>query len=390
MRFPRPNVLDIAPMYRVLRAQAPLVLVHTPAGDVAWLATGYHVAKQLFADDRLGRSHPDPENAPRIANSTRFGGPQGDYETEKQLHRLHRRLLAPAFSARRMRLLAAHVDTLAEQMLQEVAGLVPPVDLHEHLSFPLPIRVICELLGVPLDQREQVRLWSQDFASLVDTERAMTAGREMHEYMRALVEQKRSAPGDDLLSELTAPSAEHELLSDAEIADMGVNLLFGGHETTVARIDYGALLLLTHPEQRRALQADPGLAEAAVEEILRFAVPVDDTFPRYARAEIEIAGVTIRPGEAVLLAPSVANRDETVFPDPDRFDIFRKSEFPHVGFGHGGHYCAGAALARLELQTVFRKLFQHLPDLRLAVSFDELRLNEDRFTGGLVELPVTW
>jgi len=390
LRFPRPNVVDIAPEYKRLRARAPLAKVRTPAGDTAWLATGYHVAKRLFADDRLGRSHPDPRNAARVSNSIRFGGPQGDYATEKDLHTLHRRLLAPAFSARRMRLLADHIDELAEKMIVRMAGLTPPVDLHEHLSFPLPLQVICELLGVPVDARDQIRAWSWRYAGLTDEAEAMTAGREMAEYIASLVEAKRTAPGDDLLSDLIAASGQHDLLSTAEIVDMGVNLLFGGHETTVARLDYGTLLLLLHDDQRRALVEDPSLVEPAVEEIMRMSVPVDDTFPRYARADIEIAGVTIRAGELVLLPPSVVNRDPEVFPDPDRFDIRRRSEHPHLGFGHGPHYCVGAALARLELRTVFGKLFHRIPGLRLAVPLEELRINEDRFTGGLVELPVTW
>lgn len=391
VHFSRPNVLDLAPEYEILRAQAPLVMVRTPAGDPAWLATRYHTAKQLFADDRLGRSHPDPENAPRLSrDSTRFGGPEGDYETEKELHNMHRKLLVPTFSARRMRLLAEHVDNLADETLTRLAGLTPPVDLHENLSFPFPIVVICELLGVPLEDRDKFRVWSWDFASLVDRERAFGAALALHEYMNAMVESKRKEPGDDLITDLISAAPAYALLSDEEIADVGVNLLFGGHETTGARLDYGTLLLLTNPEQRQALQGNPDLLESAVEEIMRMSVPLDDTMPRYAHADIEIADVTIRAGELVLIPPSVANRDETVFPDPNRFDISRKSEFPHLGFGHGIHFCIGAALARLELRTIFGKLFQRFPDLDLAVPFEELQLNTDRFSGGLRELPVSW
>ncbi|MDT0317189.1 cytochrome P450 [Streptomyces millisiae] len=388
--FRRSNVLDIAPTYRALRDRGPLVRVRTPAGDLAWLATRYQTAKQLFADDRLGRSHPDPENAPRISNSLQFGGPSGDFETEPELHRLHRKVLAPAFSARRMRLIADHIAALATRMLDELAALRPPVDLHEHLSFPLPIVVICELLGVPVADRDRFREWSWRFSSLVDQPGAMQAAMEMHHYMRELVAEKRKEPGDDLITDLVAAAAAHPLLTDDEIADMGVHLLFGGHETTVSRIDYGTLLLLRNPAQRKALQDDPSLVEAAVEEILRVSIPVEDLFPRYARSEIEVAGVTIEAGEAVLLSPSVANMDERVFPDPGRFDIFRKSEFPHVGFGHGLHFCVGSALARTELRTVFGMLFQRFPGLELAVPFEELRCNEEHWTGGLVTLPVTW
>jgi cytochrome P450 len=388
--FRRPNVLDLAPECRVLRERQALTRVITKAGDQAWLVTRYHTAKQLFADERLGRSHPDPDNAPRIADSLLFGGPMGDYATERELHGLQRKLLVPAFSARRMGRLADHVDELVEQMLSELSRMSRPVNLHDVLSFPLPIIVICELLGVPASDRDKFRGWSWRFASLVDLRDAASAGMEMAGYMRALVEDKRARPGDDLISDLIAAAPGVDLLSDEAIAEMGVSLLFGGHETTVARIDYGTLLLLTHPEQRRALAADPALVGPAVEEIMRFSLPADDHFPRYAREDIDIEGVTIRAGEAVLLSPGIANRDERVFVEPDRFDIFRKSAQPHLGFGHGMHFCVGAALARLELRTVFGKLFQRFPGLELAVPFEDLRLNEDRFTGGLLELPVRW
>ncbi|RKS10366.1 pentalenolactone synthase [Nocardiopsis sp. Huas11] len=390
MRFRRDNVIDTAPEYDVLRANAPLTRVRTPAGDPAWLTTGYHVTKQLLAETRLGRSHPDPENAPRISDSMRFGGPQGDHATEADLHKLHRRLLAPAFSPRRMNLIADHISDLTDQALNDLADLEPPVDLHDRLSFPLPIRVVCELLGVPLADRDRIRDWSWEFASLSDHDGAMAAGREMFAYMAELVARKRVEPADDLMSDLVAASAEHDLLTDMELADMGMNLLFGGHETTVARIDYGTLLLLTHPDQLKALRDDPALVEPAVEEIMRFSVPVDDTFPRYAHADIEVGDVTIRAGEAVLLPPSVANRDPEVFPDPHRFDIRRRSAQPHLGFGHGPHYCVGSGLARLELKAVFGRLFQRFAGLELAVPAAELELNEDRFTGGLRRLPVTW
>jgi cytochrome P450 len=389
--FQRPNVLDLAPEYQVLRSRDPLTKVITRAGDNAWLATRYHIAKELFADERLGRSHPDPANAPRIANSMMFGGPMGDYATERELHALQRKLLVPAFSTRRMKLIAAHVSDLADQLLANLIAQPKPADLHEHLSFPLPITVICELLGVPAVDRGKFGTWSWRFASLTDTELALSAAIEMFEYMGDLVKAKRAQPGDDLISDLIAAAAAGtDLLPDEAIAEMGVSLLFGGHETTVARIDYGTVLLLTHPDQREALRRDPDLLDSAVEEIMRYSAPVDDHFPRYARERIEIAGVTIEAGEAVLLSPSVANRDESVFPEPDRFDISRKFASPHLGFGHGGHYCVGSALGRLELRTVFGKLFHALPALDLAVPFESLQLNEERFTGGLIELPVTW
>ncbi|MDT0306457.1 cytochrome P450 [Streptomyces sp. DSM 44917] len=388
--FRRSGLLEIAPEYARLRERAPLVRVRTEAGDLAWLATRYHTVRQLFADERLGRSHPDPSSAPRVSGSLLFGGPTGDFDTEPELNRLHREVLAPAFSARRARLVAGHVRALATGMIDRLAQRQPPVDLHEHLSFPLPVIAICELLGVPVAERDLFRLWSARFAGLVDPADAAGAVMAMQHHMRELVGEKRSHPGDDLVSDLIAAAEGHPLLTDDEIADIAVHLLLGGHENTVARIDHGTLLLLRHPEQREALRRHPALVEAAVEEILRVSVPVEDHFPRWARADIEVGEVTIRAGEAVLLSPSVANMDESVYPEPERFDIFRTPAPPQTGSGQGFAPTVGAALARMELRAIFSLLFQRLPGLRTAVPLAELRGEEERGTGGLKWLPVTW
>jgi cytochrome P450 len=387
--FPRDNVLDPAPEFAFLRAREPMSRVRTRAGDLAWAVTGYEASRQLFGDDRLGRSHPDPGNAPRISDSVLFGGPQGEYATEREDHKRMRRLLVPAFSARRMRQLSRHVQDRVDGMLDAMADLTPPADLHEALSFPLPILVICELLGVPPGDRDQFRAWSREYASLTDLETAQAAAAALFGYMGGLADRKRSEPGEDVISDLVG-AAEETGLADGEIAEMAANIMFGGHETTVARIDYGTLLLLTHPEQRAALQRDPGLAEAAVEEIMRMAVPADHGFPRYAHADVQVGDTMIAAGEAVLLFPSIANRDGAAFPDPDRFDIGRRPDNAHVGFGHGAHYCVGATLARIELQAVFSTLFQRFPALELAAPVTDLRLNHDRLTSGLTCLPVTW
>ncbi|MDT0308870.1 cytochrome P450 [Streptomyces sp. DSM 44917] len=390
--LPRSNVLDISPQYKVLRDRAPLVKVRTEMGDEAWLATRYDVIKQLFGDARLGRSHHDPESASLVSESLLFGRPHGEFETEPDLHRIQRKVLVPAFSARRMRLLKEHVTELAASMLEELARLTPPVDLHDRFSIPLPITVICELIGVPGPDRDTFRGWSARFGSN-DQADAAQAAMEMLAYTADLVGRRRKDPQDDLVSDLISIAAAEnlELLTDHEIAEMAAHLVFGGHETTVGRIDYGTLLLLRHPEQRKALVEDPSLVDQAVEEILRRSSPVDDHFIRYAREEFEMGGVTVAKGDCLLISTSVGNMDDRVFPDPERFDIFRKPDASHVGFGHGLHYCVGNALARTELRAVFSQLFQRFPTLELAVPLEELRINmEERWIGGLDRLPVTW
>ncbi|MFC7386391.1 cytochrome P450 [Sphaerisporangium rhizosphaerae] len=385
MPFPRRHKLDVPPTYRDLREHAPITRVRTPVGDEVWLVTGYEDVRRMFADDRLGRSHPDPASAARVSGSVMLGGPMGEFDTEKQEHQRMRKLLAPAFSARRMKALSGHVQELVGGLLDEMARNAPPLDLHEHLSFPLPVLVICELLGVPFEDRHLFRALSDGMAITTDPAASSAAMEKFSAYILELVEHKRRHPSEDVLSDLAGMDAD-----DTEIARLGAGLLFAGHETTLNRIDYGVVFLLSDLAQRDALAADPSLAPAAVEEILRMTSPSDHGLPRYAKTDIQYGEVTIRAGEAVVLIPSAANRDEGVFDDPDVFDIRRATSEPHVAFGYGQHYCIGANLARVELTEVFRALFQRFPTMELAVPVEELRTRTDRLTGGLLEVPVTW
>jgi pentalenolactone synthase len=385
--FPRQDVLHIAPLHRLLHREAPIVPVRTPAGDVAWLVTRYAETKALFADPRLGRSSPDPGSAARISGSAILGGPMGDAATEARDRVAIRRLLAPAFSAGRMQRLRAHVADLVRELLDRLAEQERPVDLHEAVSFPLPVLVICELLGVPYADREQFREWSQGTIDLTDRAAAERALFALIGYMQQLMARKREQPGDDVVTDLA--TAEDAPFDDGHLAGLAAILLIAGHETTVARIDLGALLLMTQPDQWDRLRAEPHLLPRAVEEILRVAAPGGVGLPRYAHEDIEVAGVTIRTGDAVLLSGTTANRDPEAFPDPERFDVGRDPN-PHLTFGHGPHYCIGATLARVELQEVVAALTERFPTMRPAVPVEQLRIRTDSLVGGLEGLPVTW
>jgi pentalenolactone synthase len=387
--FERPAVLDVPPLYQTLRESTPITPVRTPAGDVAWLVTGYPEARTLFADPRLRRSHPTPETAARVSDAAFLGGPVGDAATEEEEHNRTRRLLAPAFSARRMNALRSRVAELVEGLLDDLAAGPPPADLHEALSFPLPVLVICELLGVPYDDRDQFRRWSQQAGGLHDRDGALAALGHLTAYMLELIARKRTDPGEDVISDLIAAQPEWGL-ADEDIAGMCAVLLFAGHETTVTRIDFGVLLLLDNPEQHEVLRQDPAKVDGAVEEILRMAVPSSGAgLLRYAHADVDIAGVRILAGDAVLLSSAAANRDPAAFAEPDTFDITREPG-QHLTFGHGSRYCIGASLARIELQEVFVALPRRFPTLQLAVPPSQLQLRADLLTGGLAALPVTW
>ncbi|MEV5752989.1 cytochrome P450 [Actinoallomurus sp. NPDC052308] len=382
--FERTDALGISTTYATLRAEEPIARIRTRTGDEAWLVTGYEQARAIFADERFGRSHPDPDNAPRLSNSALTGGPTGEFATEKDVHDRMRRLLAPAFSARRMQALSGHVQELVDGLLDRMEEHGPPVDLHASLSVPLPIQVICELLGVPLADRDHFRAIAEEMTDLTDLDRSAAARTAMEEYSHGIVMAKRDDPGEDVYSDL----ARADLPAD-EIATMAGGLLFAGHETTVNRIDHGVLLLLADPAQAAALRDDPARVSATVEEIMRVAVPNDHGLARYAREDVEVDGVRIKAGELCVIMTAAANRDETVFADAERFDIGRDPQ-PHLGFGYAIRYCLGANLARVELRAVFGSLFQRFPDLRLAVPRDRLPWRTDRLTGGVSALPVTW
>jgi cytochrome P450 len=278
-------------------------------------------------------------------------------------------------------------DGLVDDMLARDGG---EGDLLAQFAFPLPITVICELLGVPLHDRDSFRAWSNaiaaGMASGVDNRAVADA---LAAYIHELIAAKRASLGDDLLSELIAVRDDTDRLTEHELVAMVFLLLIAGHETTVNLIGNGAYLLLTHPEQRARLAADPGLVPAAVEEFLRYESPVETSTPRFTTEPVEVGGVSIPAGELVLVALASANRDPERFAGADRFDIER-SDSAHVAFGHGIHFCLGAPLARLEGQVAFETLLSRLPGLALAVPPDGLAWRPGLLMRGLVDLPVRW
>lgn len=392
--FTRPNLLELAPFYEVLRREAPIAPVTTPAGDPAWLATRYAEVRQLLGDKRFGRSHPEPEQASRISLAGIQEGPSGSYDSEAAEHARMRRLLTPAFSAKRMRALSGHVQELVDgsvdRMLAEHdASGGGQVDLHAHLAFPLPVAVICRLLGVPEADGEYFRSLSDRMATYSGQD-AQDARIEFGRYMAGLAEAKRADPGEDVITDLVRAQAEEEEFGYEEMVRLCVGLLFAGHETTVNRIGLGTLFLMTRRDQWESLAADPdGRIDAVVEEMMRMGAPGDLGLLRYAHTDVEIGGATIERGDAVILSINAANRDGTVFSDAEDFDPDR-TERGHVGFGHGPHFCIGASLARTELRAVFTTLARRIPQLRMAVEMDELDIRTDHITGGVRSLPVVW
>ncbi len=373
------------PVYAQLRQFSPVRPVEVPTGRL-WLVTRYAEARQALTDPRL------------VKNAAAVGGALGVDQSQQMInqhmlsadppaHTRLRRLVSKVFTAGRIEALRPRIRDIAESLVAGLDGR-EQADLVAEFAFPLPLTVICELLGVPMEDRDSFREWSNTMvAGMASGRSTAAANAALGQYILALIADKRANLGDDLLSELIAVRHESDRLSERELVSMVFLLLIAGHETTVNLISNGLYLLLTHPEAHRKLQADPGLIPAAVEEFLRYESPVETTTPRFAAEPVELGGMTIPAGEVVLVSLSSVNRDEGRFAEPDRFDVTR-ADSSHMAFGHGIHFCLGAPLARLEGQVAFETLLAQLPDLALAVPAEELAWRPGILIRGLVDLPV--
>ena len=367
-----------------MRAAGPIHRVRTPTGDEAWLVTGYVEVRELLDDDRLGRSHRTPDTAPRSRASALFGGPIGDYDAEFTGHDRLRSLLNPHFSVRRLQALMPKVEALPADLLDQLERDGPPADLHVKLALPLPVLVICELLGVPYSDQDTFRGWVHACAFEADPVESVQGMAALIDYCSGLVAEKRQHPGDDVISSLCT----EDDLADVEIAVLAMVLLFAGFETSVVQIWHQVAQLLSEQAQWQALLDNPSLIPRATEELMRVTMNANPGIPRYAREDIAIAGVTIADGDLVILDPGSANHDRAFFTHPDVANFTRKGTTP-MSFGYGRHYCLGAPLARLELKSVLAQLIPRFPDMRLMVDAAELSVNIDSLGSGLGALPVT-
>jgi cytochrome P450 len=310
-------------------------------------------------------------------------------------HTRLRRLVAAAFSVRRIEALQPRIEAIVDELLDGIAARGPDtvVDLVSSFAFPLPFTVICELLGVPHDDRDPL---AQGFAVLLapaptaeQYARAKQASDAVVALLERLVEKKQQEPDDALVSALIVTRDGGEGLNHQELMSTIFQLIVAGHDTTASLIGNSVVSLLRHPEQLHEIQADPAKLPAAIEELMRFDAPVPHATFRYAREAIELGGTTIPAGAQVLINLAAANRDERVCPAPDVLDIDR-AEVHHLGFGHGIHFCLGAPLARMEGNLALGALTRRFPDLRLAVPVEQLRWGhgDGVVLRGLSELPV--
>lgn len=393
--FPSPAALEPPPDWADLRQRCPVTAVTLPSGDEASLLTRYDDVKRVLSDPRFGRSLNAPDAA-RISD-TESGGLFNSDMTRSlpqtgEAHQRWRRMVTGWFTAKRMAALRPAIEAMAERLVDDMVAHGPPADLKAHVGFPLPVWVICDLLGVPADDRDRFALRSDSMLNLTryTQEEVDTAQAEFFDYLAAHIDAKRRRPGDDLLSELlTTTDSAGERMSDSMLAATGLGLLIAGHETTANMIGKLVAMLLADRTRWERLLADRSLVRSAVEEALRFDANPGLGMVRYLDTEIEVAGTVLPRGTTVMCSMGAANRDESAFPEPDQMDLAR-SPNRHLAFGSGQHSCLGQALARTELQVVLEVLLRRLPELELAVPAERLRRVEGLVVGGLVEVPVVW
>ncbi len=309
-------------------------------------------------------------------------------------HARLRSLANRAFTPRVVEKMRAHIERIAHELLDAIDGLAP-VDLIDRYAAPLPIRVIAEMLGVPIGSQDQIKLWSDDLAIFAgggpgprwkEVLRGARGGFCLRRYLLRLIRERRGRrrPEDDLLGALIAAEEKGDTLTEEELWANAMLLLFAGHETTTGLIGNGLLALLRHPDQLDLLRREPALMESGVEELLRFDGPVH-RIGRVAKDDLSIGGSPIPAGQPVILGLAAANRDPAQFPDPDRLDV-RRAENRHLAFGHGIHFCLGAALARLEGQIAIGAVLRRYPDVRL--TGERLAWRRISTLRGLQALPV--
>ncbi|WP_327344585.1 cytochrome P450 [Streptomyces europaeiscabiei] len=371
---------DPHPVYAALRAKGPVHRVHIPQTGDCWLVLSRDAARAALTD-------------PRLSNDIRHSAWDTDgghaigvnmLQSDPPQHTRLRRSVAAHFTPARTAALRPRIEEITADLLAKVPT-EGTADLVSQYALPLPVAVICEILGVPDTDRNVFHDWSTELVMPTSPEAAAGAAAALTDYLTDLTARKIATPDDTLLSELAATVPE--VLSSEELLGMAFLILVAGHETTVNLISATVHSLFTHPGQLAALRADSTLCGAAIEESLRYNSPVHGTALRFAAEPLVLADTPISPGDAVQISLAAASRDPAHFPAPDHFDLTRRPH-SHLAFGHGLHHCLGAPLARTEATVALRLLLQHRPHLALATTPDTLTWRTSSLLRGLPELPV--
>ncbi|MFF7638647.1 cytochrome P450 [Kitasatospora sp. NPDC008050] len=375
-----------------LRETCPVAQVTLPDGTSAWLLTRHADVRQALFDPVFSnRVMPALPNMPQSEVSTIMN--ESLVGIDPPEHTRLRKLVSRAFTVKRIDALRPRIAELVDELITNMEALPKPVNLVENFAVPFPVQVICELLGVPLIDGHDFRTWADTLLGdwMTDPVKRDEAALQFRKYFTALIETKRDEPGDDLITALIAASDEGDKLTEREIVHLCVGMLINGYETTSNAIGMFLLVLKRHPEQFAQLIADPSIVATAVEELLRFVQTGTSGTgqPKLTKQEVVVSGVTIPAGALILPGTGAANRDPSVFTDPEKLDLTR-AENPHLTLGGGLHHCLGAQLARVELQEALLGLIRRMPNVEIAVPESELAMKPFSALRGLTALPVTW
>lgn len=386
------------PLYARLRAYEPVYKFSSAHGQSTWLITRYTDAEFVLRDERFvkDRQHiASPERAAHLSNSPASANDlmsMSMVDFDPPDHTRLRTLINPFFTPRQIESWRERIGQITNELIDAVADK-GSMDLIDDFASVLPLRVVSEMLGVPIEDGPKLHAWTKLTADSLGSpeafQRANEALQEFYSYLLTLIEKKRQEDADDLISKLLKIGAEGSQISDRELVTMTFLLITAGHDTADNMIGSGMLALLTHPQQMALLRENPSLIKTAVEEFLRYRSPFMLSTMRWASEDIELGDKLIRRGDSVLISLAASNRDEDTFARPDTFDITRQ-ENPHLAFGKGIHYCLGAPLARLEGQVAIPILLQRLPHLRLQVDPDTLEWRPGWLVQGLHHLPVVF
>jgi cytochrome P450 len=388
--FGTQNGIDADPTLRELRESEPVCRVRMADGAQAWLVTRYEDVRAVESDPRMSKQAAMRPGVAMVSPSIVMVTNLVNLDPPE--HTRVRKLLTAAFTSRRIELLRPRAEEIADGLLDAMAAAGPPVELYRSFAYQLPITVMAELLGMPYSDNNMFQRWMTAILAVGDApiEDKARAFADMRRYVTELIAAKRAQPGKDLLTAMIQANEDGDRLTDDELLAHTEMFIMAGQDTTANMISNSVITLFRHPDQLELLRQRPELIPNAVEELLRFVPNAIGGTTRVATEDIELRGVTIQAGDAVITVEQAANRDPEAFPDPDQFDITRPPKPSHAAFGHGVHFCLGANLARMEMAVALAGLLRRFPTLRLAVPDESLRWIPNQILYRVQELPVTW